>query len=92
MQSADRVFANPKGIDVGTSAEDKTVDAIKGIHEHLAVGRGRNDKRRAASSDDRLVVALAEGAAKVGVVACYADDGTPSGSRKLSIDTVNVCL
>ena len=65
---------------------------VESVHEYLMVCRRRDDNRDAASKDDRLVVAVAKGAAVLTEIACYADDRVLSGCGILGIDTIDVCL
>ena len=85
-------FACPEGIDITTTTEDEGIDTRKCLDDDISIGHRGNDKGNAASTDHRLIVALAKLKTKVIVVASDANNGPTVGLREAGIDFVEIRL
>ena len=91
-ESGHRFLAAVQGVDVAATAENKRIDVVERVHQHGLVGRRRNNDGRAPGTDDRLVIALAQLAGKVLVVARNANDGLTAGSGIAAVHRVDMVL
>ena len=79
------LFARIVRVVVGTPAEDQCVEALQGVDDDLRIAQWRNDDGDAASTHDRLVVALSELTCQFAIVARDANDWFAGSFGKGSI-------
>ena len=65
---------------------------VERVHQHVTVGRWRYNNWYTPSRNDRLVVAVTKGTAKVFVIASDANHGTVFRSGELAVHVVDVRL
>ena len=85
-----RLFAAPKRIVVGSTAEQKAVDVLQHIDENPFVGSRRNYHGRSACLNDLFVVGVTKGSISIRVVARDADERAVVGGRKVLVNRLQI--
>ena len=87
-----RFLATVERIDVGTAAEQQSVDMVECGHQRATVGKRRNHQRCAACGLHLFVIPLGQLAALGVVVGSDTDDRMTLTGRILTVDAVDVLL
>ena len=87
-----RFLAAPEGVDVGSSREDERIEAVEGIHQHVAVVHGRNDDGNAASLHHLIIIGIAQRGIHPFVVGRDTDERSRFSFGILLIDAVEMFL
>ena len=76
MEQRRGLFTRPKGIDIATTTQQKSVDATQAVDDDIGIGDGGNDEGYATSGNDAVVIAATQSQLTVLEVTRDADDRT----------------